>query len=129
MSQYPLELILVRQLATHLATPAFLADPAGTVVFYNEAAGALLGRPHEEAGELSLAAWHALLEPADGRAGSVDQRPLAVALEGRRPVQGRFRLRGLDGRVSDVTVVAVPLDGYQSRPLGAVALVWELDER
>jgi hypothetical protein len=31
----PVELILMRQLASYLATPIFLVDADGTLVFYN----------------------------------------------------------------------------------------------
>ena len=43
-AQKPLELILARNLLTSISTPAFLLDEHGALVFYNEAAGALLGR-------------------------------------------------------------------------------------
>ena len=41
--QKPLELILARNLLTSISTPAFLVDGDAAVVFYNEAAAALLG--------------------------------------------------------------------------------------
>src|SRR5919108_109224 len=50
VSQRPLELILARNLLSSLSTPAFLVDEAGVLVFYNDAAGVLLGRRFEEAG-------------------------------------------------------------------------------
>ena len=43
-SQKPLELILARNLLTSISTPAFLLDADAAVVFYNEAAAAVLGR-------------------------------------------------------------------------------------
>ena len=43
-TQKPLELILARNLMSALSTPAFLVDEGGILVFYNEAAGRLLGR-------------------------------------------------------------------------------------
>jgi hypothetical protein len=42
-SQRPLELILARNLLTAISTPAFLVDNTAQLLFYNEAAGALLG--------------------------------------------------------------------------------------
>ena len=42
MAQKPLELILARNFLTSLSTPAFLVDESGALIFYNEAAGALL---------------------------------------------------------------------------------------
>ena len=53
--QKPLELILARNLLTSISTPAFLVDGEGTLVFYNEAAAAVLGRSFEEAGQMSAA--------------------------------------------------------------------------
>ena len=52
MSQKPLELILARNLLTSLSTPAFLVDESGALIFYNEAAGAMLGISFEEQGRL-----------------------------------------------------------------------------
>src|SRR4051812_36033699 len=43
MDQKPLELILARNFLTSLSTPAFLVDRSGALIFYNEAAGAMLG--------------------------------------------------------------------------------------
>ena len=42
-AQKPLEVILARNLITSLSTPAFLVGDDGELLFYNEAAGALLG--------------------------------------------------------------------------------------
>jgi hypothetical protein len=44
MAQHPIEVILMRQLASYLAMPILLVDPAGTLLFYNEPAERLLGR-------------------------------------------------------------------------------------
>jgi len=38
MSHKPVELILMRQLASYLAMPIFVVDPVGNVLFYNEPA-------------------------------------------------------------------------------------------
>ncbi|HJZ36572.1 MAG TPA: hypothetical protein VJ204_09925, partial [Solirubrobacterales bacterium] len=50
--QKPLELILARNLMSALSTPAFLVDEGGLLVFYNEAAGALLGKGFDEVGHV-----------------------------------------------------------------------------
>ena len=44
MAQKDVEVILMRQLASYLAVPIFLVDPAGNLIFYNEPAERLLGR-------------------------------------------------------------------------------------
>ena len=42
MAQKDIELILTRQLASYLATPVFIVDAIGTLVFYNEPAEVIL---------------------------------------------------------------------------------------
>src|SRR4029079_14706876 len=64
-AQRPLELILARNLLTSLSTPAFLADADGALVFYNEAAGALLGMSFEESGKLGPREWSQMGGPLD----------------------------------------------------------------
>ena len=51
--QKPLELILARNLLTSLSTPALLVDHEAVLVFYNEAAAAVLGRSFEDAGRMT----------------------------------------------------------------------------
>ena len=63
--QRPLELILARNLMAGLSTPAFLVDEDAVVVFYNEAAGALLGRRFEEAGRMRPEEWSTAFGPID----------------------------------------------------------------
>ena len=52
--QQPVEFILARGLMSNLTTPAFLVDAAGVVVFFNDAAGELLGIRFEEAGPMAV---------------------------------------------------------------------------
>src|SRR5436190_14822158 len=48
----PLLLIQARNLITNLALPAFLTDPDGALLLFNDAAAAPLVRPFEEVGRL-----------------------------------------------------------------------------
>ena len=59
MPQKPLELILARNFLTSLSTPAFLVDESGALIFYNEAAGAMLGISFEESGRMPAKEWSA----------------------------------------------------------------------
>jgi PAS domain-containing protein len=43
-SQHDVELILMTQVASYLATPIFVVDPNGDLVYFNEPAEQLLGR-------------------------------------------------------------------------------------
>ena len=52
MPQRAIELILMRQLASYLAMPIMLFDPAGHLLLYNEPAEPILGRRFDETGEL-----------------------------------------------------------------------------
>ena len=48
-----LPLILARELAANLATPMFLIDAGGALVFCNEAAELMLGKPFAEMGDIT----------------------------------------------------------------------------
>ena len=89
MQQKPLELILARNFLTSLSTPAFLVDESGALIFYNEAAGALLGISFEESG-----AWRqrtgARRSVPSTRAGAAADRgtPITKALRRGKPAHG-----------------------------------------
>ena len=55
MVQQPIELILMRELADHLATPIFVVDPDGTLELLDEHAEAILGLRFEETGPMPVA--------------------------------------------------------------------------
>ena len=109
--QKPLELILARNLLTSISTPSFLVDGAGTMVFYNEAAAALLGRSFEEAGQMSAEEWTATFGPlsSDGDATRARRDSPDAGDPRRAPAHGNFCIRtarqsrGADrgGRVPD----------------------------
>ena len=50
---HPLVLILARNLVASVTVPAFVTDEEGAVVFYNDAAGELLGRRFEETSSMA----------------------------------------------------------------------------
>ena len=130
MSDKEIEVILTRQLASYLATPVFLVDPHGNLVYYNEAAETVLGRRFEETGEMSASEWATIFTPTDSEGTPVlpESLPLMIALSEHRPSHRRFWIRGLDGAPRHIEVVAFPLKGQSDRELGAVATFWELDE-
>ncbi|MDQ1488234.1 MAG: hypothetical protein QOJ23_748 [Actinomycetota bacterium] len=131
VSQQPLELILLKQVAGYLATPLFLVDPTGTLLFYNEPAEELLGHRYEETGQMPLDEWGTLFSPTDslGRPLPARDLPLARALAGRTPTQGSFFIQGLDGVSRHLSVTAVPLEGPGGIDLGALAIFWALPRR
>jgi hypothetical protein len=63
---HPIQIILTRQLAGYLSVPAFLVDPKGTLLFYNEPAEVLLGRRFDETGAMPAEEWATIFAPGPG---------------------------------------------------------------
>jgi PAS domain-containing protein len=130
MAQQPIELILARELGSHLVTPIFLVDVDGELLFYNEPAEKLLGSRFDESGPMPLSEWSTVFVPtsASGEALAADSLPLVTALRERRPAHARFWISGLDGVARELEVTALPLEGHADRLLGAIAIFWEAPE-
>lgn len=127
MAVKDLELVLTRHLCACLSTPTFLVNAGGTLVHFNEAAEAVLGRRFEETGELSQPQWASAFSPTDeaGRPLEPADLPLVEALATRRPAHRFLRIRGMDGVDRCIEVSAIPLVGVEGLLLGALALFWE----
>jgi PAS domain-containing protein len=123
-AQKPLELILARNLLTSLSTPAFLVDADGVLLFYNEAAGALLGIPFEEAGRMEPEEWGSRFGPldSDGKRIPLDELPLTIALREGRPAHSSFQIRSATGDDHDIEVSALPISADEIS--GAIAIFW-----
>jgi PAS domain-containing protein len=127
--QQQIELILMRQLASYLTIPIFLVGADESLVFYNEAAGALVGRRFDEVGAIGLDELTTRFQVVAQDGSPLDTNDLAIAraLRERRPGHDRVRYRALDGTTRLVDVTAFPLEGQGGRHLGAVAIFWETD--
>jgi PAS domain-containing protein len=110
-----------------LTTPAFLVDPDGTLVFFNDAAGELLGLRYEEAGPMPPEEWGTRFVPVrpDGSPFPVDELPLSVALARGLPSHERMHIRALTGAEHDIEVCAFPITGVAGT-MGALAIFWLL---
>jgi len=130
MSQKDIEVILTRQLASCLAMPIFIVDPAGTLIFYNESAEAVLGLRFDETGEMPASEWANTYRPMDedGELLPPESLPLLATVTKRQPAHGRLWIRGLDGVFRHIEVSAFPLIGQGDRMLGAIAIFWEVSE-
>jgi PAS domain-containing protein len=124
--QKHLVLILAREFASNLATPTLIADAEGTLVFYNEAAEEVIGRPFAEAGEIPVDELAASLEPrtAEGEPLPLERRPVRIALDEHRPTHLMYRLKSADGVERDVAVTAFPLFAQAKEFVGIVAIFW-----
>lgn len=108
-----------------LSTPAFLVDEGGLLVFYNEAAGLLLGKPWEELGTVGADEWGALFGPfgEGGEPIPYDELPLVIAVRDDRPAHAEFDIQSADGTRHRVEASAFPIQtAHGSR--GAIAVFW-----
>ena len=123
--QKPIELILARNLISALSTPAFLVDEGGVLIFYNEAAGALLGRRFEEIGKVGPEQWGTMFGPVDESGAPIpyDELPLVLTIREGRPAHSELRIRSADGAEHEIEVSALPiLTPHGSR--GGIAFFW-----
>jgi PAS domain-containing protein len=120
-------LILAREFATRLATPMFIADHDGRLVFYNEPAEELIGRRFAEAGEMAPEAWGLLLriEDLEGNLVPLERRPSGIAFFERRAAHEVLRFTGLDGVVRTVAATSFPLFAHADEFVGIVLIFWE----
>lgn len=127
MGQKPVELILLRQFATHLGLPVILFDADGALVFYNDPAAELMGFATNPPGEQPLLEYSASIRPShpDGSPIAPEDLPVAVALRQRRPQQAQLCVEDRSGARHLITTTALPLDGQSGVPLGAMSIFWE----
>jgi PAS domain-containing protein len=125
--QIGLVLILAREFASNLATPIYVADADGTLVYFNEAAERIGGRSFAEAGELSIRQWSGLLRPRSVHGTPLQhvEMPGGIALNERRPTHARMRIAGLDGVERGVATTAFPLFGPDGAFHGIMVIFWE----
>jgi PAS domain-containing protein len=127
--QKPIELILARNLMSSLSTPAFLVDEGGMLVFYNEAAGSLLGKRFEELGKVGPEEWGSIFGPFDDAGDPVpyEELPLVVSVRKGRPAHATFRIRSTDGAPHTIEASAFPiLTAHGSQ--GAIAIFWPVED-
>ena len=122
-----LPLILARELAANLATPMFLIDAAGTLVFCNDAAELMLGKTFAEMGEITANEFGAMLELADLDGSPLRRRdsPAGVAFFNREPAHRRLLATTLDGKRRQFEVTAYPLFGRTDDMHGVLTVFWE----
>ena len=129
MAGRPLQLILARNLLSSLSTPAFLVDVEGNVLFFNEAAGGMLGRRYEETGKMLAGEWTSTFGPfdEDGEPIAFADLPLTAALRGNRPAHAGFRIRSAQGVHHQIEASALPIIG-DSDFHGAMVVFWPVGE-
>jgi PAS domain-containing protein len=126
VAQQPVELILIRHLASRLEIPVFVVNDTGDLVYFNEPAERVLGRRFDEIRSMPFEDWTtAFLPSEDGRALAVDELPLVQALRQRIPSHSKFDIVAIDGVKRTIEVTAYPVLTLGDRMVGAVAMFWE----
>jgi PAS domain-containing protein len=128
--EHSLPLILARELAANLATPMFLIDAGGTLVFFNEAAELLLGKSYGEVGGISGLEFGAMLEMEnlDGTPMGLRESPGGVAFYEREPAHRTLLATTLDGTRHPFEVTAYPLFGHVGDMHGVLTVFWRAKE-
>jgi PAS domain-containing protein len=99
------------------------------MLFYNEAAGALLGVPFEETGRMDPDTWIKSFGPFDSQGVPIpiEEMPLTAALRDRRPAHSTFTIRSTDGQMHEIAASGMPMIGEQGAS-GAIIFFWPLDD-
>lgn len=126
-AQHHLVLILARDFASRLATPVFLVDEQGSVIYFNESAERVLGRRFVDGVGMDAGEWSTAFDPRDedGTPVPLEGLPLGVAIIERHPDHRMLRIRSADGRHHRIEVTAFPLFAHRDECLGAIAIFWE----
>jgi PAS domain S-box-containing protein len=127
--QQPVEMILLRQLASYLTIPMWMMDDAGNLIYYNESAEGLLGVEFDDAGpiraEQLVGMWQ--VTQLDGTPLPDPDFPVVNSLMKRVPTHRAVRFQGMDGVWRAVEVTAIPIEGQGNRFLGVLATFWEVE--
>ena len=125
-----LPLILARELSANLATPMFLLDASGMLVYFNDGAELMLGRTYAELGPVTADEFGAMLQLADVDGTPLRRRdsPAGVAFINREPSHRRLMATTLDGRRDIFECTAYPLFGKEDEMHGVLAVFWKAKE-
>jgi hypothetical protein len=105
----------------------FLIDATGTLVFYNEAAELLIGKPFAELGEIPALEFGEVLQLSDSDGSTLRRRdtPAGIAFFEQRPSHKLVMATGYDGVRRHVEVTAYPLFGAADDMHGVLTVFWE----
>jgi PAS domain-containing protein len=121
-----LPLILARELASNLATPMFLMDSGGMLVYYNDAAALLLGKDFSDLGEIPSGEFGEQLQLStpDGERILRRNSPSGVAFYEQKPAHQTLMATTYDGERRLYEATAYPLLGATGEMHGVFAVFW-----
>lgn len=128
VKQRNVALILARELAVNLATPMWIFDEDGELVYFNEHVAELLGAPSD----IGVARLEELgtFQPTDldGTPIPMDELPSAIAIKKRMPAHRNIKIVAADGQSKTLSVTAYPLFARDRKFVGSVAVFWEMSD-
>lgn len=126
MPQKNIELILLRQFSDYLATPIFLLDNAGTLVYFNAAAADLFKFHFSETGEMDIETWSSLIVPRNqtGEALNESQWPIHNAMQSEKPILQSCYLNTFLG-LHHVVINAIPVKDHADDLVGLLTFFWK----
>ena len=129
MAQKEIELILLRQCASHMAMPIWVMGLDSELLYCNEAAEKILGASFDEVGPMpgKELAERFFTTTEDGLPLDTNELPINIALTKQKPAYLPMRIQGLDGILRMIEVTAFPIMGQGGQHLGAVAIFWETE--
>ena len=124
--QRHIALILARDLASNVATAMLLVDADGDLVYFNEPAERILGRPYAEA-QMSRVDLAKAFKPVDesGTPVPIQDLPLRTAFRTGVPSRGELWIEAATGRRVHLEVVGIPLFAQVGQLVGGLAVFWE----
>lgn len=122
-----LPLILARELASNLAMPMFLVDTRGMLVYFNDAAELVIGKPFAELGAIDALEFGSVLHMTqpDGELVRRRDSPAGIAFADRRPSHQHLLVTGYDGVRRAIEATAYPLLGARDELHGVVVVFWQ----
>ena len=106
--------------------PTLIANEAGRLVFFNDAAEALFGRPFAGVGEVPIDEFTASLRPRtrDSEPLPPERRPARIAFDERRAVHEKFMITSADGIDREISVTGFPLFAHADEFVGVMTIFW-----
>lgn len=128
MSQKSIEIILYRQLVSYIATPSFMLDSDGSIIYCNKAAEEILGVQFSEMGEVTTNNWQILLAPKDkhGKSTSLERSPLFTSSTQFTISHGIFHILNFNGELKHLELFAIPVINTMDIYLGTLAFFQEI---
>jgi PAS domain-containing protein len=122
-----LVLIRAKHLAESVTTPMLLVAADGTLVFYNEGAEALFGKPFSDVGQMPAGDWGKQFNVRDRHDNPfpLEAMPGWMELQTERPTLGHVKLTTARGEDLFLAACGMPLFTSQQQFDGGLVLMWQ----